>query len=707
MAEKGKSNRQPQWDIYEAVILLEGYLAVLKEEQPRLRIIKRISVDLRQMAHYRDLEIDNIYRNENGISYQMKSMESAYKGHTIFVPATKLFTETVTLYNADREKYNSILKEAREMIEIQNNNSGSTNTLDAITPLKKSGNIERLFYRYLHDTLKLSDRTCASYISSTKGAERYAADHRYNSYCLFSDDKEVIFATAVELYSDSDFIKHNQDQHNRYSAAINKLLAFIGKPIPDKTYGNSNTIESEISYYANENIIRVLREYYQYGFRYDSIRELMRFRQFADSLGISIPDDDQTLKKAIVASGTVIDDKVFFKSNDLPNELQNIVSDIFSSGIKVIYYEMLFERKSEWMISHVIVSDEMLKDYLQKYIKGCSFSKKFMIKGQKQTEKIAVTNELKRVWDDVQIKSVADLSKQLPYIPQSNIARVISGNDQFVIAMESKYLWIDRLHITDDDAKRILNYVKDACETNGFASLSDIPLGDILEVNYDVPYLTIINAIYKIVLSEHFHLNGRILTNGKTALDVITLLKSYVRDKDECTFNDVSDKVFELTGTINRSYAFQALYDEMIRVDVNRFVADKFVSFNVDEIDTLLSYIITDHFRAIRDVTTFAMFPLCGQNWNLYLLESFCYKYSKKYSIHVIHFNDKNSGIIVEKDYNKNYNELLAIALARTDIELNERSAGQYLFENGYLAKSKYSVLGEIIERAKILREER
>ena len=69
--------------------------------------------------------------------------------------------------------------------------------------------------------------------------------------------------------------------------------------------------------------------------------------------------------------------------------------------------------------------------------------------------------------------------------------------------------------------------------------------------------------------------------------------------------------------------------------------------------------------------TTFAMFPLCGQNWNHYLLESFCYKYSRKYSLHVIHFNDKNAGIIAEKDFNKKYNEMLAIAIARTDVELS------------------------------------
>lgn len=89
------------------------------------------------------------------------------------------------------------------------------------------------------------------------------------------------------------------------------------------------------------------------------------------------------------------------------------------------------------------------------------------------------------------------------------------------------------------------------------------------------------------------------------------------------------------------------------------------------------------------------------------MLESYCYKFSKKYSLHVIHFNDKNSGIIADIDYNKKYNEMLAIAVARTDIDLTPETIGEYLFSTGYLAKSKYAKLDEITQLAEKLRKER
>ena len=49
---------------------------------------------------------------------------------------------------------------------------------------------------------------------------------------------------------------------------------------------------------------------------------------------------------------------------------------------------------------------------------------------------------------------------------------------------------------------------------------------------------------------------------------------------------------------------------------------------------------------------------------------------------------------------------MLALALARMDVELKSETAGAYLFKNGYLAKSKYANLEKIVQMAKELKEE-
>lgn len=111
------AERQKPWDQYEAVVLLEGFLDILSNNFSRNEVIDRVSHDLRTMAINQGYEIDDIFRNKNGITFQMKSMESAYLGYTVVKPASRLFTETVALYRNSPSEYEKMRKEAREMIE--------------------------------------------------------------------------------------------------------------------------------------------------------------------------------------------------------------------------------------------------------------------------------------------------------------------------------------------------------------------------------------------------------------------------------------------------------------------------------------------------------------------------------------------------------------------------------------------------------------
>ena len=108
---------QPSWSKYEAAILLDGYLEVLNGKLSRKDAVVRVSRDLRQMAVRQGIAIDDVYRNENGIHFQMKSMESAWQGHTVSKPATRLFSEVADLYKNDRHEFETILSEAKAMAE--------------------------------------------------------------------------------------------------------------------------------------------------------------------------------------------------------------------------------------------------------------------------------------------------------------------------------------------------------------------------------------------------------------------------------------------------------------------------------------------------------------------------------------------------------------------------------------------------------------
>lgn len=104
------------WDKYEAAILLDAWLKV-KDGIPKAHMVNLVSFYLRQKAINQNIEIDEIYRNTNGISFQMTSMASAYEQINMGKTATKLFTKIIELYQSDYESYKKILKEAMQMIE--------------------------------------------------------------------------------------------------------------------------------------------------------------------------------------------------------------------------------------------------------------------------------------------------------------------------------------------------------------------------------------------------------------------------------------------------------------------------------------------------------------------------------------------------------------------------------------------------------------
>jgi len=637
-------------------------------------------------------------------------------GHAFFpdrpsLTTSAMFNNMVQMYINDRAAFDAILREARAMVEGKKVCSEKVDRRQAFGKWLSTKQTKGSSESSLVDAMDTGSRYSLSHkMSNKKFWEMTLPEFEVASSAVLKKRWfRLLYLTsaqtlekAVVLYKEFLAAEQKKECDSQSQPTSAEISDHTGTDTTKQIVQNEEAVQTRA-----DPIKEILMEHYSFGFRFESVRELMRFRQFAEEMNANLPEDDDKLKAMIIASGTVIDDKVYCTGDDLPQFLQRIIDGIFDTGVSVAYYDCLLSDKETEFSRYSITSDEMLKEYLKKHVPGYAYSKKFMTRGKRRTEKEAVTDELIRVWGESPVESVDDLNDRLPFIPLSNIWRVISGNDLFVLSSPGKYLFINRFIISPTEEENILEYVEQACSENGFASLSDIPLGDIEENNYELPQLAIINAIFKKVLAGKYHLNGRILTKDKPDLNAVSLLKDYLRGKDEVSFEEIADKAYELTGASNRQYAFQALFDEMVRVDANRFVATRHVSFDVDEIDHILSGFITDHFGAIRDVTTFAMFPVCGQAWNHYLLESYCYKYSKAYRLRVIQFNDKNSGIIAEQDFNQPYNEMLAIELVRSDVELTEAAAGSYLSNAGYMIKSKFAMLTGILQRANELKRDR
>ena len=451
----------------------------------------------------------------------------------------------------------------------------------------------------------------------------------------------------------------------------------------------------------------ILSARYKYGFRIGSPIDLMKFRNYAEVGSIDLPAGDEELEKEIAAAGVAFDGKIYVFSAELLEGLGRIIDEIFESGATVIFLSSFMEKQEEWLEANHVSSEALLKEIIRRCRPAFYVGQNIITKGKRVTEHEAVVSEIHRIAGAGAVVWISDLFEHLPYIPDEKIVWSLSASDEFVRISEGKYFRMSGFICAEEDKAAILDFVSAECRRKGYVSITDIPMGSIPEENYELSTTALYQAVFNHILKYSYYLNGKIITTDQSGIDITILLKTYCQDRKECTATEVMERAEELTGNINKQYSLIALYDSLVRVDADRFVSEKQVHFDVDRIDALLKSIVGDRFAPIRKVTTFALFPPCGQNWNHYILESYCYRFSRKYRLSVLNYNDKNAGMIASIDLPLTYNEMLSEAVANADVELTQEAVGEYFFENGFTAKRKYSSMPEIIEKAKTIRDER
>ena len=105
---------------------------------------------------------------------------------------------------------------------------------DSISVTLPGGNFDAEFYNWLCDKEGMAVPTCRSYVSALHTAEIYAKEHGFETTILCTKDSDVSLATASALMQDADFRRFNQEKHNRYSAAFQKLNKFFAYLHPEK-----------------------------------------------------------------------------------------------------------------------------------------------------------------------------------------------------------------------------------------------------------------------------------------------------------------------------------------------------------------------------------------------------------------------------------------------------------------------------------------
>lgn len=466
---------------------------------------------------------------------------------------------------------------------------------------------------------------------------------------------------------------------------------------------NSVSIDKDTSTAINF----VLSKKFTNGFRYSNEIELSRLRRLIkEQLGKEVILNDDEIVKYITAQGTEYDGKIYIISKDTKEHTRQLVEDYFQHGAVAIFYAEFYAKHESWLFESSIVSEEMLNYFLRANFRSFYFTPTYFGKTNDSIYNV-LKNEILRVWGNEILLTYEALAERLAYIPQFRIEQHLGQNNDFIWNAKGEFTHVSKIDIAEYEKRKIANHIESEIRAHGYASIFDVPLNEIIDRNYMLSISAIHNAVYFNCLADKYSKNGKIITRKGENINALHITKEYCKTLDRCTLDDLLDFERDLTGECHRWIPMQAGYDVLVRIDEKTFVTERYIHFDTSAIDTAIEYFLQGgEYIPLQSVTTFAMLPHCGQAWSLFLLESYCRRFSGDFRFECLSVNSRNAGVIVRKKSRLLYTDIMADAVAESNIPLATQPVLNFLVENGYISARRYTKVTELINQAKAIRNQ-
>jgi len=571
-------------------------------------------------------------------------------------------------------------------------------------PVKGIDANSRYFAQYMRDTLKMADATCRSYASAINNCETFAREHGLSSCRLYGVSNVVAMETARLLLSNAEFLEYNAKQHNRFRAALQKYLAFLGSDTPATVPAKA---EAETPY-RNEHYEAVLKQNFKKGFRLESPLEIRKFRRYYTSIhSVELSDSDDDITLIIKKLCIEYDGKAFLPevmlSEDLKNKLLQYIEDAFADGTKALYYQAIYTEFADAFLDYHIHDAEMLKAYLTHI-----GSHRFFI------NRSFVSKEANVVLDPVsEIRSCLqgygrpveyeELFDALPHLPQSNIKFILASNGEFVNNGHGAYFHESIVRLSDEELEGISNIIQQTIDDNNFIGGNE--LYDAIKAKY--PYIIEDNhtlTVYgfrdalKAKLGDKFSFKGNIISRAGQELSMADVFAKFAQNRDSFTLSELQSLANNLATVIY----FDSVYENSLRISRDQFVSKSAAQFSIHETDEVLDRICTGKYMPIQGVTNFGIFPYAGYPWNSFLLEHYVANYSQKYMILHSNFNGTEcAGAIVKRSAGiASFDDLIVDLLVNNKVEMKKGPVLQFLSDMGYLSRRRYSRIEALIIKA-------
>ena len=572
---------------------------------------------------------------------------------------------------------------------------------------------------------RISNATILSYLLAIGQCNKIASQLKITENDLYDiTNIAELLKIRDRLLSNLLFKKLNDQQHNRFLSAMNKLIAFRQEPIQDLSTSkkistavtSSNNSLPLVSNEVRTKYENILSMYFnQDGYQPGRAIFRGRFKRFySEEYGVEPSESDDNIDGILQLVGTIRDGRIFPKQDVGQNQLvQKIIEAIlaaFEDGASVVYIAAVFDRYQSQLAENLqVYSTDALASILIANSDG-RFTQKYSYLVKECTNADPASDILRIMRASQLPQKYTEIHKKAWYIPYDKIKTLLVENKSIVNVAPGYYFYAPNLPISPSEVQQLISVIQVELEYKSF--ITDVELMGLIQAK--CPSIAIntegfttygLRNCLGYILRDRFSFKGPIISQLGQEFSMSDVYAEFAQNHEELSL----DELKALSTEMNISIYWDSVLEKMVRVSDQKMIRRDLIDFDVDLIDKVLDEMCPAQYIPLKDVNLFLQFPNIGYAWNHFVLESYLFKNSCKFKLLHLSFGQNSvCGAMVRVDSAiSDYHTLIVDALSKSNALGSVKAALQYIVECGYQQRRRYDGIEQLIKEAKLIKEKR
>lgn len=529
---------------------------------------------------------------------------------------------------------------------------------------------------------------------------------------LFTDGQKGLSSTASLIRQMYEIYQNRPEEYRAMLKEAHDLVRSAATAGAGELAGGKEDISSipdDAASQALENmpepekrILSVAFECFPNGLRPNSIIDLNKLRRaYFTRYGADIPENVD-IPRLISDMGLACGEKVYLFSEEQKRNLRDRILSIFASGYKVIYFSELRLLHAELLESCHLYESPLMRCVLHSVLPEAVCGAEWIMEDRSATD----ADEIARAFGDDLVLNYRQIRERCPYLSREAIPRALSSSERFVWSSPETYAQVERIQLDPREVENVYQNVMPRIQEEGHFSLAQLRIEESCALNPQISPWAVRDAMFLRHMAAHCDRHGLIATPKGVCVTTPQLLEAWCAQQLRLSIHEIDAYELELTG--HSSLGLWIACNKMVRIDREHFVGDALVHFDVDAVDQAIGFFVGERIISIAAITSFTSFPeVPGYRWNLYLVESFLRRFSRRFTIDGGPAKSSYVGGICSAGRHFDcYEERLAHAVMQDRIPLTEDDVGQYLTQRKFILR-RGAFVRRVLERARSLNDRR